>query len=97
MTGLKTIVGCLVALSFAGAAYAVDKQDKPIAETPEAAAYRASIKEQLSAKGNVKGIQQLPIDKLMFVEAENGTYLISADGRFVIEGKLCSGTLNLAI
>jgi thiol:disulfide interchange protein DsbC len=88
MTGLKTIVGCLVALSFAGAAYAVEKQDKPIAETPEAAAYRASIKEQLSAKGNVKGIQQLPIDKLMFVEAENGTYLISADGRFVIEGKL---------
>lgn len=88
MNALQFFAGCLIALNFAGTAAAADQQPAQQSETPEAAAYNASIKEQLSAKGNLKGIQKLPIDKLMFVEAEHGTYLISADGRFVFEGKL---------
>ena len=55
---------------------------------PNAADFRAMTKEGLHAKGAVKGVQLLPIDKILFVEAEQGNYLITPDGRFVFEGKL---------
>ena len=50
--------------------------------------YREQIKNNLEAKGEIKGIQELPITKLFFVEAQQGTYIISSDGRFVFDGKL---------
>lgn len=55
---------------------------------PSSEEYRALNKEALSAKGAIKGVQLLPIDKIFFVEAEQGTYLVTPDGRFVFEGKL---------
>ena len=55
---------------------------------PDASTYRQEIKGQLEAKGQVKGIQEIPISKLFFVEAEQGSYLITSDGRFVFEGKM---------
>lgn len=56
--------------------------------TPDKKTYREEIKNNLEAKGQVKGIQEIPINKIFFVEAEQGTYLISSDGRFVFEGVL---------
>jgi thiol:disulfide interchange protein DsbC len=55
---------------------------------PESDAYRQEIKGNLEAKGQVKGIQEIPVGKLYFVEAEQGSYLVTSDGRFVFEGKL---------
>jgi thiol:disulfide interchange protein DsbC len=55
---------------------------------PSSSEYRALNKEALAAKGAIKGVQLLPIDKILFVEAEQGNYLITPDGRFVFEGKL---------
>ncbi len=47
---------------------------------PEAKEYRKQIKEALNGKGQVKGIQELPITKLYFVEAENGNYIVACFG-----------------
>lgn len=55
---------------------------------PDAQTFRQDIKSNLEAKGQIKGIQEIPIAKLYFVEAEQGSYLITSDGRFVIEGKM---------
>ena len=53
---------------------------------PDKKAYGEQIKDSLSAKGQIKGIQEMPITKVFFVEAQQGSYLVSSDGRFVIEG-----------
>ncbi|MCP4589087.1 hypothetical protein [Pseudoalteromonas sp.] len=50
--------------------------------------YKQSIRNNLEAKGIVKGMQELPISKLYFVEAQQGSYIISADGRFIFEGTI---------
>lgn len=50
--------------------------------------FKESIRGGLATKGQIIGMRELPISKLYFVEAEQGTYLISSDGRFVFEGKL---------
>lgn len=58
------------------------------AAVPDAKTYREETKSNLEAKGVLKGIQELPISKLFFVESEQGTYIISSDGRFVFQGVL---------
>lgn len=50
--------------------------------------YSQEIKEGLEKKGSIVGIKKLPITTLYFVEAEQGSYLISQDGRFVIDGSI---------
>jgi thiol:disulfide interchange protein DsbC len=55
---------------------------------PDASVFRQQIKGNLEAKGQIKGIQEIPVAKLFFVEAEQGNYLITSDGRFVFEGKM---------
>lgn len=55
---------------------------------PDKGTFRQEMKNNLEAKGQVKGIQEIPVGKLYFVEAEQGNYLITSDGRFVFEGKL---------
>jgi thiol:disulfide interchange protein DsbC len=57
-----------------------------IAEDRHVETFRQNVKEDLSGKGEIIGIQPLPIDKAYFVEASKGTYIVTADGRFVIEG-----------
>ncbi len=52
----------------------------------EAKKYREDIKSSLTAKGIIKGIQEIPMSKLFFVEAQQGTYFVSGDGRYVFEG-----------
>lgn len=54
----------------------------------EEESYKDSIRNNLEAKGIVKGMLELPISKFFFVEAQQGSYIISADGRFVFEGTL---------
>lgn len=88
---LITVISAIVGLVFVWPSSAdVPRADAATGESvaPEAAQYRKEIRESLSGKGKVKGIQQLPIDKLYFVEADQGSYIVSADGRFVFEGKL---------
>lgn len=55
---------------------------------PDAKVYREEVKENLNKKGKVIGIKELPMDKLYFVEAEGGSYVVSANGRFVFDGRL---------
>jgi len=54
----------------------------------EGDAFKEALKGGLATKGEILGMRELPISKLYFVEAEQGTYLISSDGRFVFEGSL---------
>lgn len=73
----------LVALN----SYASQKESKD-SIAPDPSTFRQEIKGSLEAKGQIKGIQEIPISKLFYVEAEQGNYLITSDGRFVFEGKM---------
>lgn len=55
---------------------------------PERKVYAEEVKGELSEKGKVIGIQELPSIKFYFVEAERGNYIVSSDGRFVFQGTL---------
>lgn len=49
----------------------------------------AELKQSLSEKGELEGIQNLPIQDLMLVKTKTGqTYFVSKNGRFVFQGKL---------
>ena len=50
--------------------------------------FKEAIKGGLATKGQVIAMREIPLSKLYFVEAEQGNYLISSDGRFVFEGTL---------
>lgn len=82
---LATVLSLIV-----GNVSAEDVKDKTILDSvvPDAKTYREEVKNNLSAKGVIKGIQEIPLGKVFFVEAEQGTYLVTADGRFVFEGVL---------
>lgn len=96
----RTVIGALVAFSLCVSASektdsmakesSVAKETKTFLEAavPDAKTYREETKNNLEAKGVLKGIQELPISKLFFVESEQGTYIVSSDGRFVFEGVL---------
>lgn len=68
----------------------IAKQSKALIEQikPNTKEFREEVKANLTAKGQVLGIQKLPITKFFYVEAKQGSYMVSADGRFVFEGKL---------
>ena len=55
---------------------------------PNAKTFREEVKINLEKKGDIVGIKELPMKKLFFVEAEKGSYVVSADGRFVFDGRL---------
>ncbi|MFT5715942.1 MAG: thiol:disulfide interchange protein DsbC [Oleiphilaceae bacterium] len=55
---------------------------------PDAETFREEVKINLEKKGDIIGIKELPMKKLFFVEAEKGSYVVSADGRFVFDGRL---------
>lgn len=63
-------------------------QDAKKEKEKETRVYRQEVKELLEKKGGIIGIKELPIRKLYFVEAEQGTYLVSPDARFVIDGSI---------
>ncbi|MDC9502982.1 MULTISPECIES: hypothetical protein [unclassified Pseudoalteromonas] len=54
--------------------------------TPSRTEFAEQTKRDLGKYGAVNAIQELPITRLYFVEAESGSYIISSDGRFAIEG-----------
>lgn len=56
------------------------------AEETSYATYSQETKEGLAKKGAIVGIKEVPVGKLYFVEAEKGSYLVSANGRFVLDG-----------
>lgn len=78
----------LAASMLFGAFSVVATEVKTDPALPESGPFRQQIKGHLEAKGQVKGIQEIPMAKLYFVEAEQGSYLITSDGRFVFEGKM---------
>lgn len=96
----RSVIGALIAVSLSVSAAenpdsmaketSVAKEAKTFLEAavPDAKTYREETKNNLEAKGVLKGIQELPISKLFFVESEQGTYIVSSDGRFVFEGVL---------
>lgn len=50
---------------------------------------QSEIKQSLSQKGDIEGIQELPVKELMLVKTKAGeTYFISKNGRFVFQGTL---------
>lgn len=81
---IRSLLPLLIALPFIGQAQ-IASDPVPL---PDQKAYKQEIKNSLEAKGQIKGIQEIPIAKLYFVEAEQGSYLVTSDGRFVFEGKL---------
>lgn len=97
---MKSIFATMLAITFGLSAAekgeplekeaAVAKETKALLESavPDAKTYREETKNNLESKGVLKGIQELPINKLFFVEAEQGTYIVSSDGRFVFQGEL---------
>lgn len=60
-------------------------QDQKANETKT---YAQETKEGLEKKGEIIGIKKVPVNELFFVQAEHGSYLVSSDGRFVIDGKI---------
>lgn len=66
----------------------LERVAEKIAEEKHAETFKQDVKEDLAGKGEIIGIQPMPIDKVYFVEASKGTYIVSADGRFVFEGSL---------
>ena len=47
------------------------------------------LKQTLSQKGDIEGIQELPVENLMLVKTKSGqTYFVSKNGRFVFQGQL---------
>ena len=63
---------------------AVQEIDK--IEAKKKKTFSQSVRENLEKKGGIIGIKEVPINTLYFVEAERGTYLVTSDGRFVIDG-----------
>lgn len=57
-------------------------------EAKKAQTYSQDTKEGLAKKGAIIGIKEVPVGKLYFVEAEQGSYLVSGNGRFVIQGSI---------
>lgn len=82
---LKPII-IAVSIMFTSALHAQEVHSESV--LPDAKTFKEEVKGGLETKGVVIGMQELPIVKLMFVEAEQGNYIISADGRFVFEGTL---------
>jgi thiol:disulfide interchange protein DsbC len=87
----KALVMSLSLLAISSTSFATTKPDELVNKlselaAPDKKAYGEQIKNSLAAKGQIKGIQEMPITKLFFVEAQQGSYLVSSDGRFVIEG-----------
>lgn len=62
-----------------------DEIDLPV---PTRTEFADQTKRDLGKYGAVNAIQELPIARLYFVEAETGSYIISSDGRFAIEGAI---------
>lgn len=62
-----------------------DKIDLPL---PTRSEFADQTKRDLGKYGAVNSIQELPISRLYFVEAESGSFIISSDGRFAIEGSI---------
>lgn len=90
---IASIVAGALALSATAQEKPVSKEElarvaEKISEEKHVEAFRQDVKEDLAGKGEIVGIQPMPIDKLYFVEATNGAYLVTADGRFVFEGTL---------
>jgi thiol:disulfide interchange protein DsbC len=50
--------------------------------------FKEAIKGGLATKGQIIAMREIPLSKLYFVEAEQGNYMVSSDGRFVFEGTL---------
>ncbi len=57
-------------------------------EASESKSYQQEIREGLEKKGAIIGIREIPVTKLYFVEAELGSYLVTANGRFVVDGRI---------
>lgn len=81
-------IGVLLSAMLLPSVHANTETNLAESAVPASNEYRELNKEALAAKGAIKGVQLLPIDKILFVEAEQGNYLITPDGRFVFEGKL---------
>jgi thiol:disulfide interchange protein DsbC len=73
-----------------GALAETDKTSKEdVSESrPSRSEFAKEVKQSLNQFGSVQGIQELPISKLFFVQADGGSYMISADGRFAIKGTI---------
>ena len=94
---MKTAIALLVSAALSVSAFAQENDavipealTKALSESalPDAGTFREEVKINLDKKGEVIGIKELPMKKLYFVEAENGSYVVSADGRFVFDGRL---------
>ena len=55
---------------------------------PTRSEFAQAVRNQLNNMGRIQGMQELPISKLMFVQAESGSYMVSTDGRFIIRGEV---------
>ena len=92
---LATLTILFVTISFGLTAQENDSQlpndlVKALSERaePDGKTFREEVKINLEKKGEIVGIKELPMKKLFFVEAEKGSYVVSADGRFVFDGRL---------
>ncbi|MBT42541.1 MAG: hypothetical protein CMF12_08460 [Idiomarina sp.] len=87
------LVTALAGALLSGNALALQDDDKTNSEetpsnTPSRSEFSEQVKSQLNQFGEIKGIQEIPITKLYFVEATEGNYIISGSGRFAIRGTI---------
>lgn len=55
---------------------------------PTRAEFAQAMRGELNNMGAIQGMQELPISRLMFVQAQGGSYMVSTDGRFIIRGEI---------
>lgn len=78
----------IVALLLTNSVIADEKVNKDEVKLPipTRTEFAEQTKRDLGKYGAINTIQELPISRMYFVEAQNGSFIISSDGRFAIEG-----------
>ncbi|MBE1302009.1 MAG: hypothetical protein GJ680_19150 [Alteromonadaceae bacterium] len=93
---MKTVKSLTLALSMVTATHVLATDDivppavaqKIEQSAQEKATFSEEVKENLEKKGKVLGIREIPANTFYFVEAEHGSYVVSQNGRFVMDGRL---------
>lgn len=87
---MKLLTLPIIAALLSGSVFAEEKVNKDEVKLPipSRTEFAEQTKRDLGKYGAVNAIQELPISHLYFVEAQSGSYIISSDGRFAIEGTI---------
>lgn len=83
-----TLLAAITSLNVVASEAETSTADKVEVKQLSRTEFASKTKRDLGRYGKVVSMQELPISKLFFVEAAAGSYIVSSDGRFAIEGSI---------